>query len=533
MFFFVSDLFVEDMIGGGELTSEAFISQSLIPIKKIHSSEITYKLINENKNKNWIFGNFAGISHELLIFIAKNLSYSVIEYDYKYCKYRSSHKHVEAEGACGCEATMHGKIVSIFLRKAKQIFWMSENQKREYTRLFPFLGDTENVILSSSFKEDITEYIKSLDIRNKDEKFLILNSSSWIKGTQDCVEYAKKNEIEYELVGGLSHKDLLKKLAKSKGLIFLPKGYDTCPRIVIEAKLLGCELVLNDYVQHKDESWFNNDIFKYIKNQKNMFFEKCLNIKIAAGEFAEKNKFHIIIPVYNSEKFISKTIRSIKKQNYKNYTVTIIDDLSTDKTREVIRSSANGDGRFKFIQNKTKKYALQGVTTALSKIRPKDNDIVLILDGDDWLSSTDVLSFLNKVYCDDKDLLLTYGSYMEYPSGRVGIEPSEYPRETIKNNNFRKDVWRASHPKTFKYKLWKHIDQKDFLDKDGEFYKMSYDQALMLPMLEMAHDKIKFLPQVLHIYNKENPLHHNFGKVRQQHETMLRIRNRKPYLPRF
>ena len=32
----------------------------------------------------------------------------------------------------------------------------------------------------------------------------------------------------------------------AKGLVFLPKGGDTCPRLVIEAKLLGCDIVTND-----------------------------------------------------------------------------------------------------------------------------------------------------------------------------------------------------------------------------------------------------------------------------------------------
>ena len=36
----------------------------------------------------------------------------------------------------------------------------------------------------------------------------------------------------------------------------MPVASDTCPRLVMEAKMLGCELILNDHVQHKDEQWF-------------------------------------------------------------------------------------------------------------------------------------------------------------------------------------------------------------------------------------------------------------------------------------
>ena len=63
-------------------------------------------------------------------------------------------------------------------------------------------------------------YIQSLDVSQKDDKYLILNSSSWIKGVEEAVEYANNNNLNYELVWGLEHKDLLKKVAKSKGIIF-------------------------------------------------------------------------------------------------------------------------------------------------------------------------------------------------------------------------------------------------------------------------------------------------------------------------
>ena len=47
----------------------------------------------------------------------------------------------------------------------------------------------------------------------------------------------------------------------------------------------------------------------------------------------------------------------------------------------------------------------------------------------------DVLNYLNQIYIDENPLL-TYGSYLYYPFGEIGIEPSEYSREIIKNNEF-------------------------------------------------------------------------------------------------
>ena len=84
----------------------------------------------------------------------------------------------------------------------------------------------------------------------------MLDSNSWIKGTKDCVEYAKSNNLNFQLIKGLPYHEMLIKLSTSRGLIFRPLGGDTCPRVVIEAKILGCELKINKHVQHAKEAWF-------------------------------------------------------------------------------------------------------------------------------------------------------------------------------------------------------------------------------------------------------------------------------------
>ena len=45
------------------------------------------------------------------------------------------------------------------------------------------------------------------------------------------------------------------------------------------------------------------------------------------------------------------------------------------------------------------------------------DEICVLLDGDDWLNGENVLARLNEIY-EEEDCWLTYGSYIEYPSGR-------------------------------------------------------------------------------------------------------------------
>lgn len=536
MIYFVADYFVEQYEGGAELTTEAIIQNGYFPCNKILSADPSLKQLMKNqKDAFWIFGNFSGVPEDCMLYAAKELNYSVLEYDYKYCEFRSSGKHTEAEGQCSCENTRHGKLVSIFLSKASSTWWMSDGQLKHYQSLFPFLKNSKNRILSSCFSKEKLSYINSLKTDQKNNKFLILNSPSWIKGADDAVAYAKENNLEYELVWGLKHKDLLAKLAESRGIIFFPKAYDTCPRMTIEARLLDCELILNDNVQHKNEDWFTNKetTLEYLKENSQAFWNeiektatKNLNLPIEANSTPASHCFKIIIPFYNCEKWIHKCLQSIKRQNYKNFKCILIDDISTDNSAEIIEDVIKGDDRFALITNKEKKFALANIVDAIDTTENEEDDVIILLDGDDWLASSKTLDKLCDAYTDD--VLMTYGSYVYNPTGKKGVEPSEYPEDVIKTNSFRKDIWRASHLRTFKYKLWKHLDKND-LKKDNEYYEMTYDQAIMLPLLEMSAERSKYIPEVLHVYNKENPL--NVDKIKAQKQSALarEIREKKPY----
>jgi len=260
---FVSDLFIEDYCGGAELTSEAIIKSSPFEVYKLHSKDVNMEMLQNGHQKYWIFGNFSQLDLNLVPAIVANMSYSVLEYDYKCCKYRSFEKHIETEGSCNCPEETHGKIIAAFYRGARHLWWMSEAQMEIYHEKFPFLkSDTNNTVLSSVFSNETLAYIKLLregfeKSGQKRNKWIVLGSQSWIKGFEDAKKYCEDNKLEYEAVWNLPHSQLLEKMARAEGLVYLPKGNDTCPRMVIECKLLGCELVLNDFVQHKDEEWFN------------------------------------------------------------------------------------------------------------------------------------------------------------------------------------------------------------------------------------------------------------------------------------
>ena len=147
-------MFVEEYVGGAELTSQALIDSCPEVIQRVKSKDLDLEVLESGHDKFWIFGNCSAMNMELIPTIVANLDYSILEYDYKFCKYRSIEKHKLAEGIdCNCHEDIHGKMISAFYYGAKNLWWMSEAQLSIYLERFPFMKDRQNVVLSRVFDE--------------------------------------------------------------------------------------------------------------------------------------------------------------------------------------------------------------------------------------------------------------------------------------------------------------------------------------------------------------------------------------------
>ena len=85
-------------MGGAELTTEALIEACPFEYVKIKSKDVTVATLQQYKDSFWIFGNFAFLNMKLFPSIVGNIRYAVLEYDYKFCKYRSIEKHKHETG---------------------------------------------------------------------------------------------------------------------------------------------------------------------------------------------------------------------------------------------------------------------------------------------------------------------------------------------------------------------------------------------------------------------------------------------------
>ena len=75
-----------------------------------------------------------------------------------------------------------------------------------------------------------------------------------------------------------------------------------------------------------------------------------------------ENKISVILPVYNSQEFLSQSINSILNQTYKNFELIIINDGSTDNSKEICKYFSKKDNRIIFIDKDH-----EGLTKSLNK----------------------------------------------------------------------------------------------------------------------------------------------------------------------
>ncbi len=235
----------------------------------------------------------------------------------------------------------------------------------------------------------------------------------------------------------------------------------------------------------------------------------------------ENRSFTLVITAVNNGAYIVKTLASVFSQNYENYRVVYIDDASDDGSYDLARDliyDSGHLGQVTLVHNEKRLGPLVNLLRAVQTC--KDSEIIVVLQGEDWLAHEWVLQRLNAYYA-DPDLWLTFGQYRDFPLYSLGV------CHELQDLRFRLQPFTASHLKTFYAGLFKQIRESDLIYA-GEFFPACAELAYMFPMLEMAKEHFHFIPETLYIRNTQ-------ATYKEDREVQMRcekcIRALDPYLP--
>lgn len=247
------------------------------------------------------------------------------------------------------------------------------------------------------------------------------------------------------------------------------------------------------------------------------------------------NHITIVISTRNSERWIEKSIKSACIQNYpiEKFDILFFDADSTDNTFLLAKKFEESFKNFKAFKNDKRKY--QGENILMGTKMAKEKSIICHLDGDDWYRHEDVLTRINLEYV-KHNCLLTHGSYIEYhgenqPLVSVSWNYHAYPKDIIENKKFRQYKWLGSHLRSHRRELLLNVKENDLKDElTGDFVSMAPDLSFMWYMMELAGNKIRFIPDELYVYNRANENNESKQNQAEIDRIEKQLRNRTPYL---
>jgi len=208
----------------------------------------------------------------------------------------------------------------------------------------------------------------------------------------------------------------------------------------------------------------------------------------------KQNNFVFIVPAFNAELTIGRTLLSVWSQTYSNWKIVVKDDMSTDRTREIVESFSKSFGlqdKISISTNTEKKWEVRNILESLEGCETED--IVCRLDGDDWLCDSDALSIIDHRY-------KTLGCNVLWTNHRWAFSNHNISAPLPQNANPYQHSWVSSHFKTFRKSLIENVNDKNFKNEDGEYFKRIGDQAIYLPVLYKSSGNWHHEPIVAYHY---------------------------------
>lgn len=245
--------------------------------------------------------------------------------------------------------------------------------------------------------------------------------------------------------------------------------------------------------------------------------------------YGEQRRVVVISPFWNAENYIERHIRSVASQDYHNYLHILINDASTDNSRQIAEQTIKdvNTSSIVLINKEQNNGCIRNQLSAIEEFVVPD-DIVILLDGDDWLiNNNTIFHYYNDLY--NQGYEFTYGSMWSVVDN-IPLIAQEYPIEVKKNKTYRSHHfnWKIpyTHLRTCIGKHFRDLDESKFKIND-EWMKSGADNPLFYELIERVEpEKIYCNREIVCMYNDANPL--NDYKVRgaeQNKNANLSYRN--------
>jgi glycosyltransferase involved in cell wall biosynthesis len=174
----------------------------------------------------------------------------------------------------------------------------------------------------------------------------------------------------------------------------------------------------------------------------------------------EKPLLSVILPVYNSEKTLKKCLDSIIAQTFNNFELIIVNDESTDKSREISDEYARNDDRIKVILKEN-----AGVSAARNDgIMPAKGEYIAFIDSDDYIYPQMYERMLNIINTYNTDFVCC--GYLH--KGKNYSLP-----DNILNGSQAEIIYNLKNAQLFDY-IWNKLYKKSIIKDNNVLFPSGY-----------------------------------------------------------
>ena len=171
-----------------------------------------------------------------------------------------------------------------------------------------------------------------------------------------------------------------------------------------------------------------------------------------------------IFPLYNSQKYIQKSLNSISKDLSKNTEIICIDDGSTDNSLKILQQHALNDSRIKILKQNN-----QGAAAARNLgLSHANGEYVIFLDSDDYFATDLIEQSVAKAEKFDADIVIFKAEAFDDVTGQTSAlndrisKLPEYQQKVFSYKDIPEDIFNS-----FLTAPWNKLYRKSFLDEHG------------------------------------------------------------------
>ena len=195
----------------------------------------------------------------------------------------------------------------------------------------------------------------------------------------------------------------------------------------------------------------------------------------------------VIVPVYNVNNKADLLIKSLKEQTYKNFEVILVDNNSTDGSKEYLKKLINDDKRFTILSEKR-----QGPNYARQKGFSKSKgEYIYFADADDYLEDDTLYHFICEITKNKSDIVI--GDYIEH-SGEDRKLMKGINKDYKDNLKDHKDIMLIKLP------LWNKIFKKEFITNNSFIYTFISEDILITALAMAKCNKITYISKPIYHY---------------------------------